>query len=162
MYEWNWPIFILIDELWKTINLRNGSIPVREGSYIFDIPFFNDFAMYVQGIQQELPDDKKLTVFDVLAMCEVRDGAKQPTDKQIAHRLEKMGYLEKHGKTNAQYYILPHAYYELSGMLKTEGERGQMVYKIGDSYLENNAIMNKALKIGLKELINKGEILKGE
>lgn len=50
-----------------------------------------------------------------------------------------------------------------NGMLKTEGERGQMVYKIGDSYLENNAtIMNKALKIGLKELINKGEILKGE
>lgn len=45
--------------------------------------------------------------------------------------------------------------------LKTEGERGQMVYMIGDSYLENNAIMNKALKIGLKELINKGEILKG-
>ena len=45
--------------------------------------------------------------------------------------------------------------------LKTEGERGQMVYKIGNSYLENNAIMNKALKIGLKELINKGEISKG-
>lgn len=329
------PFFILIDELWKTINLRNGSVPVREGSYIFDIPFFNEdvireivnnafahrdyrrnseivikqyphklviqnaggfpqgvnldnlltvpstprnrlladvlsktgvversgqgmdkiflytlsegkpapnyshsddftvtgvllatvkdkaFAMYVQGLQQELPDDKKLTVFDVLAMCEVRDGAKHPTDKQIAHRLEKMGYLEKHGKTNAQYYILPRAYYEPSGdiakyslmtdwdinqvwniiypflnkygkakksdfvtlcgchlsdkqlrrfidelkangMLKTEGERGQMVYKIGDSYLENNAIMNKALKIGLKELINKGEIPKGE
>lgn len=76
MYEWNWPIFILIDELWKIINLRNGSVPVREGSYIFDIPFFNDFAIYVQGIQQELPNDNKLTVFDVLAMCEVRDGAK--------------------------------------------------------------------------------------
>ena len=89
MYEWNWPIFILIDELWKIINLRNGSVPVREGSYIFDIPFFNDFAIYVQGIQQELPNDNKLTVFDVLAMCEVRDAAKQPTDKQIAHRLEK-------------------------------------------------------------------------
>ena len=36
------PFFILIDELWKTINLRNGSVPVREGSYIFDIPFFNE------------------------------------------------------------------------------------------------------------------------
>jgi len=36
------PFYILIDELWKTINLRNGSIPVREGSYIFDIPFFNE------------------------------------------------------------------------------------------------------------------------
>ena len=49
-----------------------------------------------------------------------------------------------------------------NGMLKTEGERGQMVYMIGDSYLENNALMNKALKIGLKELIDKGEISKGE
>ena len=190
------PFFILIDELWKTINLRNGSVPVREGSYIFDIPFFNEevireivnnafahrdyrrnseivikqyphklviqnaggfpqgvnldnlltvpstprnrlladvlsktgvversgqgmdkiflytlsegkpapdyshsddftvtgillatvkdkaFAMYVQRLQQELTDDNKLTVFDVLAMCQVRDGAKQPTDKQ--------------------------------------------------------------------------------
>lgn len=37
-----------------------------------------------------------------------------------------------------------------------------MVYMIGDSYLENNALMNKALKIGLKELIDKGEISKGE
>ena len=329
------PFFILIDELWKTINLRNGYIPVREGSYIFDIPFFNEdvireivnnafahrdyrrnseivikqypnklaiqnaggfpqgvsldnlltvpstprnrlladvlsktgvversgqgmdkiflytlsegkpapdyshsddftvtgillatvkdkaFAMYVQGIQQELPDDKKLTVFDVMALCEVRDGAKHPADKQITQKLEHMGLLEKHGKTNAQYYILPRAYYELSGdiakyslmtdwdvhqvwaviypflvkygkakksdivtlcgnhlsdkqlrkfidelksngNLKTEGERGQMVYMIGDSYLESNKIMNKALEIGLKELIDKGEIRKGE
>ena len=329
------PFFILIDELWKTINLRNGAIPVREGSYIFDIPFFNEevireivnnafahrdyrknseivikqypnklviqnaggfpqgvtldnlltvpstprnrlladvlsktgvversgqgmdkiflytlsegkpapdysysddftvtgillatvkdkaFAMYVQGIQQELPDEKKLNVFDVMALCEVRDGAKHPADKQIAHKLEQLGYLEKHGKTNAQYYILPRTYYELSGnvakyslitdwdvqqvwavvypflvkygkakksdivtlcgnhlsdkqlrkfidelkskgMLKTEGERGQMVYLIGDSYLESNEIMNRALEIGLKELINNGEITKGE
>lgn len=49
-----------------------------------------------------------------------------------------------------------------NGMLKTEGERGQMVYMIGDSYLENNEIMNKALTIGLTELLNKGEIRKGE
>ncbi len=45
-------------------------------------------------------------------------------------------------------------------MLKTEGERGQMVYLIGESYLESNEIMNKALEIGLKELMNKGEIMK--
>lgn len=329
------PFYILIDELWKTINLRNGSIPVREGSYIFDIPFFNEdvireivnnafahrdyrinseivikqyqnklsihnaggfpkgvnldnlltvpstprnrlladvlsktgvversgqgmdkiflytlsegkpapdysysddftvtgiliatvkdkaFAMYVKGIQEELPDDEKLNVFDVLALCEVRDGERHPTDKLIAKKLEQLGYLEKHGKTNAQYYILPRAYYELSGntaqyslmtdwdmnqvwavlypfllkygkakksdistlcgnhlsdkqlrkyidelkakgMLRTEGERGQMVYMISDSYKENNDIMTKALEIGLKELIDKGEIRKGE
>lgn len=36
------PFFILIDELWNTINLRNGSFPVQDGAYIFNIPFFNE------------------------------------------------------------------------------------------------------------------------
>lgn len=30
-----------IDKLWKSINDRNGSIPVQLGAFIFDIPFFN-------------------------------------------------------------------------------------------------------------------------
>lgn len=36
------PFFILIDELWKTINLRNGSFPIQDGAYIFNIPYFNE------------------------------------------------------------------------------------------------------------------------
>ena len=223
------PFFLLIDKLWDAINLRNGSVPVREGAYIFGIPFFNEdvirevannafahrnyrvnseivvkqyptklvvinaggfpkgvtidnllttpsmprnrlladilaktgiversgqgmdkiflktlsegkpdpdytesddfnvtailsatvkdkaFAIYVQSIQQSLPEDKKLTVFDVMALCEVRDGKKIPSNKQIAQKLEQMGFLEKHGKTNAIYYILPRRYYEFAG-----------------------------------------------
>ena len=325
------PFFLLIDELWEEINRRNGSVPVRKGPYIFDIPFFNEdvireivnnafshrnyrfgseiiikqyplkftiingggfphgvsvdnllttpstprnrlladvlsktgiversgqgidkiflytlsegkpepdysqtddfnvtatlsasvkdpgFALYVQGIQDSLPDDNKLTVFDVLALCEIRDGAKRPSDKEIAWKLEKLGLIEKHGKTNAQYYILPRKYYELSGdlagyslktdwdinqmwavlcpflqkygkakrgeinkllgshisdkqfrnfidelkakgFIRTEGERGQMTYSLGDNYTTRNALINKALEIGLNELHNKGEI----
>ena len=227
--EFGQPFFILIDKLWDAINLRNGSVPIREGSYIFGIPFFNEdvirevannafahrnyrinseivvkqypmklvivnaggfpkgvtidnllttpsiprnrlladilaktgiversgqgmdkiflntlsegkpepdysesddfnvtailsanvkdkaFAMYVQGIQQSLPEDKKLTVFDVMTLCEVRDGKKPLSNKQIAHKLEQMGFLEKRGKTNAVHYILPRRYYELAG-----------------------------------------------
>ena len=223
------PFFILIDKLWEAINLRNGAVPVRENSYIFDIPFFNEevirelvnnafahrdyrknseivikqypsrleimnaggfpngvtietlltvpstprnrllsdvlsktgvversgqgidkiylltlsegkpkpdytrsddftvvaillatvkdkaFAMYVQGIQDSLPEDKKLNVFDIMILCEIRDGEKKPSDKQITHKLEQMGFIEKHGKTNAIYYILPRRYYELTG-----------------------------------------------
>ena len=75
------------------------------------------FAIYVQSIQQSLPEDKKLTVFDVMALCEVRDGKKIPSNKQIAQKLEQMGCIEKHGKTNAVYYILPRRYYELAGDL---------------------------------------------
>ncbi|MEZ3562345.1 MAG: hypothetical protein K1V94_11955 [Duncaniella dubosii] len=235
----------MIDELWEEINRRNGSVPVRKGPYIFDIPFFNEdvireivnnafshrdyrfgseivikqyplkftiingggfphgvsvdnllttpsmprnrliadvlsktgiversgqgvdkiflytlsegkpapdysktdefnvtatlsatvkdtgFALYVQNIQDGLPDDKKLTVFEVLALCEIRDGAKRPSDKEIALKLEKLGFIEKHGKTNAQYYILPRKYYELSGdlaaySLKTDWDINQV------------------------------------
>lgn len=225
------PFFLLIDELWNAINERNGAVPVREGAYIFDIPFFNEevirevvnnafahrdyrinseivvklyphklvvqnaggfpkgvsldnlltvastprnrlladvlsktgiversgqgmdkiflytlsegkpepdytqsddfsvtvilsgsvkdtgFAMYVQSIQQELPDNGKLSVFDVLALCEVRDGAKCPHDRAVTEKLVKLGYLEKHGRTNAVYYILPRRYYEMTGNL---------------------------------------------
>ena len=227
--EFGQPFFILIDKLWDAINLRNGSVPIREGSYIFGIPFFNEdvirevannafahrnyrinseivvkqypmklivvnaggfpkgvtidnllttpsiprnrlladilaktgigersgqgmdkiflntlsegkpepdysesddfnvtailsanvkdkaFAMFVQGIQQSLPEDKKLTVFDVMTLCEVRDGKKPLSNKQIAQKLEQMGFLEKRGKTNAVHYILPRRYYELAG-----------------------------------------------
>lgn len=36
------PFFILIEQLWNTINLRNGSFPIQDGAYIFNIPFFNE------------------------------------------------------------------------------------------------------------------------
>jgi ATP-dependent DNA helicase RecG len=36
------PFFLMIDELWHDINLRNGSFPVNEGSYIFNVPYFNE------------------------------------------------------------------------------------------------------------------------
>jgi ATP-dependent DNA helicase RecG len=36
------PFFILIEDLWNTINLRNGSFPIQDGAYIFNIPYFNE------------------------------------------------------------------------------------------------------------------------
>lgn len=223
------PFYILIDQLWNTINEKNESIPVREGSYIFDIPYFNEmvireivnnafahrdyrknseiviklyptkmeiinaggfpqgvtlenlltvpstprnrllsdvlsktgiversgqgidkiflytlaegkpepnysysddffvtailyatikdlgFAMFVQSIQSELADDEKLSVFEVLALCKVRDGEHKNIDKEIAIKLEHKNCIEKHGKTNAQFYTLPRRYYEMTG-----------------------------------------------
>ena len=223
------PFYILIDQLWNAINEKNESIPVREGSYIFDISYFNEmvireivnnafahrdyrknseiviklyptkmeiinaggfpqgvtlenlltvpstprnrllsdvlsktgiversgqgidkiflytlaegkpepnysysddffvtailyatikdlgFAMFVQSIQNELADDKKLSVFEVLALCKVRDGEHKNIDKEIAIKLEHKNCIEKHGKTNAQFYTLPRRYYEMTG-----------------------------------------------
>lgn len=223
------PFYILIDQLWNAINEKNESIPIREGSYIFDIPYFNEmvireivnnafahrdyrknseiviklyptkmeiinaggfpqgvtlenlltvpstprnrllsdvlsktgiversgqgidkiflytlaegkpepnysysddffvtailyatikdlgFAMFVQSIQSELADNEKLSVFEVLALCKVRDGEHKNIDKEIAIKLEHKNCIEKHGKTNAQFYTLPRRYYEMTG-----------------------------------------------
>ena len=40
-YSFTKPYFLAIEELWDTINLRNSKVPVQEGPYIFDIPYFN-------------------------------------------------------------------------------------------------------------------------
>ena len=41
------------------------------------------FAMFVQSIQNELADDEKLSVFEVLALCKVRDGEHKNIDKPV-------------------------------------------------------------------------------
>lgn len=229
------PFYILIDKLWETIDARNGNVPVQEGPYIFDIPFFNEqvirevvnnafahrdyrlgseivvkqypntlcvispggfplgvtldnmltvsstprnrlladvlaktgiversgqgmdiifrltlsegkqkpdysktddyqvmailssivkepaFALFIQTIQQELPENNKLSVFDVLTFSALREG-KQPRDKDIAKHLFELGYLEKRGKTSAVRYILPRRYYEMTGNMAEYSE----------------------------------------
>lgn len=175
------------------------------------------FALFIQTIQRELPENEKLSVFDILTLCKIRDGERKQIDKDIAKRLEAINCVEKHGKTNAQYYTLPRRYYELAGktadysmltdwnaeqvmavlgpylqkygkakksdivkivgdhisdkqlrnyldqlkaidFIKTEGERGQMVYMLGKAYLQNSDIITKAINIGLKTMLEQGDI----
>ena len=175
------------------------------------------FALFVQTIQSELPDNEKLSVFDVITLCKIRDGERKIADKNIAKKLEDKNCIEKHGRTNAQYYTLHRRYYEMAGKtteysmlvdwnaqqllavispylqkygkakkteilrivgdhitdkqlrnfldqlrainyIKTEGERGRMVYMLGDRYFKDNDIMKRALDIGLETLKNNGEI----
>lgn len=40
--EYLQPYFLQIDNLWHDINLRNNKIDIREGAYIFNIPFFDE------------------------------------------------------------------------------------------------------------------------
>lgn len=229
--EFRGPFFLLIDRLWEAVNLRNGNYPVREGAYIFDIPFFNEdviresinnafahrdyrinseivirqyptsiaitnaggfpvgvtkeniltvqstprnrlladvlaktgvversgqgvdkiflntisegkahpdyshsddfqvvlilsgqvesqgFATFVKMAQDELPKDGKLSVFDVLILDALRKGERENIDKETAHKLLRLGLVERRGKTNATYYILSRQYYELTNNL---------------------------------------------
>lgn len=175
------------------------------------------FALFIQSIQKDLPDNEKLSVFDILTLCNIRDGRYKLSDKNLAKRLEDKKCIEKHGKTNAQYYTLHRRYYELSGKtadysmqtdwdskqviavlapylqkygkakkaeiikiigdhvsdkqlrsilnqlrstdyIKTEGERRQLVYLLGDAYWHDEELKNKAMSLGLEKLKEQGEI----
>ncbi|MFW6351552.1 MAG: ATP-binding protein [Bacteroidota bacterium] len=40
-FKFQGPYFLIIEKLWETVNIRNGSFPIQNGPYIFDIPYFN-------------------------------------------------------------------------------------------------------------------------
>lgn len=223
------PFYLMIDKLWKDIDARNGAFQVKEGPYIFDIPFFNEeviresvnnsvahrdyrrnsetvikqypqkliitniggfplgvtidnlltvpstprnrlladvlsktgiversgqgvdkifkntlsegketpdyshsdmfkvelrlsatikdkaFALFLESVQQNLPEEQKLSVFEIIALDKIRQEANhKELDKEIIEKLEKRGLIEKRGKTKGAYYILSRSYYEFT------------------------------------------------
>lgn len=225
----NQPFFILIDKLWDTINLRNGSFPIQDGAYIFNVPYFNEeviresinnaithrdyrisseivikqfpqrldiinaggfpigvtlenllktpstprnrlladvlqktgiversgqgvdkifyntlsegksepdysqsdnfqvsltlsavikdraFALFIDSIQKELPENKKLSVLEIITLNKIKSNTpKKELDLEQVNKLIDKNLIEKRGKTNAVFYILSKDYYEFT------------------------------------------------
>lgn len=223
------PFFKIIDELWNTINLRNGSFPIQDEAYIFNIPYFNEeviresinnaithrdyrrsseivikqyplrldiinaggfplgvtldnilitpstprnrlladvlqktgiversgqgvdkifyntltegkeepdysksdyfqvtlklsavlkdraFALFIDSIQSELPENQKLSVLEIVALNKIKKGiSKKDLDSEQIEKLLRKNLIEKRGKTNAIFYILSKDYYEFT------------------------------------------------
>ena len=223
------PFFVMVEKIWNLINLRNGSIPVREGVFnTFEIPLFNEevirealnnaishrdyrrqsetiikqyplkmsiisaggfphgvsidnllsvpstprnrlladvlsktglversgqgidrifintlsegkpdpdysqsddfsvnltlsaeiedkaFALFIRSVQDSLPDDNKLSVFDIVTLNEIRKGNKRSFDKNIIDKLKDKKLIEPIGKTKGTTYILSKDYYEFA------------------------------------------------
>lgn len=222
------PFFIMIEELWRDIDLRNGSFQVKDGPYIFEIPYFNEdvireainnaiahrdyrresetvikqypqkmtiiniggfplgvsqenlltvpstprnrlladvlsktgiversgqgvdkiyrntlsegkdapdysksdrfmveltlssvikdkaFALFIDSVQQNLSEEEKLSVFDIITLGRIRNGDSKDLDKNILKNLESQNLIEKRGKTKGVYYILSRSYYEFT------------------------------------------------
>ena len=245
--EYRKPFYLMIDELWHDINLRNGSFPVREGPYIFNVPYFNEdvireainnaiahrdyrcasetliklypqsmtivnaggfphgvtlenllsvpstprnrlladvlsktgiversgqgvdkifyktlvegkqapdysnsdgfrveltlqatlkdrgFALFIESVQQTLPDEQKLSVFEIIVLTKIRDGKKLlEQDKRIVKKLLDRKLVEKRGQTKGRFYILCRSYYEFTGdtatySTKSDWDIGQMI-----------------------------------
>lgn len=76
------------------------------------------FSQYIYSIQESLPDDNKLTVYEVLTLNAIRKSkSRDSLDKAIVAKLLKNGYIEQRGKTSGVFYILGRDYYELAGKM---------------------------------------------
>lgn len=107
------------------------------------------FSQYVNSIQDSLPEDSKLNVYDILTLNTIRQVKnKQTLDKKIVSKLLKNGYIEQRGRTSGTYYILGKDYYEMAGKLSdysklTDWDENQVLSMVS-SFLSRN----KAAKMG--------------
>lgn len=101
------------------------------------------FSQFIKGIQEGLPGEQKLTVYDVTTLNAIRTGKNTAElDKKIVSNLLKQGYIEKRGRTSGTFYILGKDYYELSGQTaeyfnKTEWDE-QQVISVMIAFLKKN------------------------
>lgn len=77
------------------------------------------FALFLDSEQRDLPEEEKLSVFEVIALNYIREGKSNKVDKEMLKALQERGLIEKRGKTRGTYYILSKSYYEFCGK---EGE----------------------------------------
>lgn len=107
------------------------------------------FSQYVKSIQDSLPDDAKLTVYDVMTLNTIRQTKnRQSLDKKSVAQLLRAGYIEQRGKTSGTYYILSKEYYEMAGKLSeysnlTDWDENQVLSMV-TSFLHKN----KSAKMG--------------
>ena len=227
--EYRQPFYKMIDQLWHDIDLRNDKIDVKENSYIFNIPFFNEevireainnaiahrdyrrnsetvikqypqkmviiniggfplgvtidnllrvpstprnrlladvlaktgiversgqgvdkiikntlaegkdkpdyshsdpfrvelqlsaiikdkaFAMFLDSEQRDLPEEERLSVFEIMALNDIREGKSESVSKDILKQLLERNLIERRGKTRGTHYILSKSYYEFCG-----------------------------------------------
>ena len=80
------------------------------------------FALFLESEQRDLKDEEKLSVFEVIALDEIRKGNSHSVSKNIIQKLLSRNLIEKRGKTSGTYYILSQSYYEISD---SKGEYSQ-------------------------------------
>lgn len=74
------------------------------------------FALFVKAVQQDLPDERKLSVFEILTLAKIRDGKKPAElDRRTIEKLFTRKLIEKRGRTKGQTYVLCRSYYEFTG-----------------------------------------------
>lgn len=111
------PFFLEADRLWETINLRNGEIPIQEGPYIFDIPYFNqevireainnavahrDYRLTSESVIKQYPSKLDIISLGRLPIGVTIDNLlttpSTPRNRLLTDILQKTGIVERSGQ----------------------------------------------------------------
>lgn len=114
------------------------------------------FARFLESEQRDLSEEDRLSVFDVIALDQIRQGHSQIVAKENIERLLNRNLIEKRGRTRGTYYILSKSYYELCGK---EGEYSQK--DDWDSNQVMSVIMPHLAKFGKAKMKDFAKLLEG-
>lgn len=81
------------------------------------------FAIFLDSEQRDLPEEERLSVFEVVSLNDIRQGHSELVSKEMIKQLLDRNLIEKRGRTRGTYYILSKNYYELCG------EEGEYTHK---------------------------------
>ena len=73
------------------------------------------FAKFINAEQRELPEEERLSVFEVIALNNIREGNHKKEEAEYIKSLLDRGMIEKRGRTRGTHYVLSKEYYEFSG-----------------------------------------------
>lgn len=178
------------------------------------------FALFIKDIQTELPDNKKLSVFEILELEKIRKGvSKNELNDNIIKFLLEKNLVEKKGKTKGVYYVLSKTYYEYTNQqgiysrlterdekqalytvmshfeqfptakmgdfadlfegklsrrqvkylvekmverkeLDKKGKGSGTTYSVGENFKQTMAVLQKAIKLGIEQMRENGELPK--
>ena len=170
-----------VDKIYYNTLSEGKSEPDYSGSDDFKVELVlsatmkdRGFALFIESIQQALPDDRKLSVLEILTLSKIRDGI-SPThlDRVILRKLLARNLIEKRGKTRGISYVLERSYYDFTGDLaeyqrRSEWSVNQMFSiivplfdrtKMGDfvKLLEGH-MTRRQIRVGVQKLVE-GRIL---
>jgi ATP-dependent DNA helicase RecG len=120
-----------VDKIFRATLSEGKAAPDYSGSDAFHVELVLpaivedvSFATFLESEQRDLPEEQRLSVFEVIALNDIRAGKRPEGSPEIVRSLLDRGMIEKRGKTRGTFYILSKNYYEISGR---EGEYTQSV-----------------------------------
>lgn len=73
------------------------------------------FALFLEAMQKELPEEQRLSVFEIVALNQIREESHANLPADTLQSLLSKGMIERRGRTKGTHYVLSKVYYEYSG-----------------------------------------------